>query len=60
MVLSMTFVVGSGVVIFVFEGHNLDLGNPNVEGGQIPVASTDGGHEKGDSARPLMKKMCER
>ena len=60
MVSSVTIVVGNGVVIFVFEGHNLYLGNPNVEGGQIPVASTDGGHEKGDSACPLIKKMCGR
>ena len=38
LVSSVTFVVGSG--IFVFEGHDLDIGNPNVEG-EVLVASTD-------------------
>ena len=36
---------------------DLDLGNPNVEGGQTPVACTEG-NEKGDSPRPSMKKVC--
>ena len=54
----MTFVVGSG--IFVFEGHDLDIGNPNVEGEALVASTPTEGNEKGDSARPSMKRMGRR
>ena len=49
--------VRSGIVIVVLEWSDLDIGNPHVEGGQISVASTEGGNDKDDSARRLMKRM---
>ena len=42
LVSSVIFVVSSGVVIFVFEGHDLNIGKPSVEG-EVPVACTEGG-----------------
>ena len=53
----MIFFVGSGIVIVVLEWSDLDIENPHVEGGQTSVASTEGGNEKDDSARRLMKRM---
>ena len=35
----------------------LGIGNTHVEGGQALVASTEGGNEKDDSGRRLMKRM---
>jgi len=49
--------VGSGIVIFVLEWSDLDIGKLHVEGGQASVASTEGGNEKDNSARRLMKRM---
>jgi len=36
---------------------DLDIGKPHVEGGQVSVASTEGGNEKDNSARRLRKRM---
>ena len=39
-------------------GHGSRYRKPHVEGGQTSVASTEGGNEKDDSARRLMKRTC--
>jgi len=36
---------------------DLDIGKPHVGGGQVSVASTEGGNEKDESARRLRKRM---
>jgi len=54
---SVIFFVGSGIVIVVLKWLDLDIGKPHVEGGQVSVASTEGGNEKDDSGRRLMKRM---
>ena len=49
--------VGSGIVIVVLEWSRISIGKPHVEGGQVSVASTEGGNEKDNSARRLRKRM---
>ena len=51
------FFVGSGIVIVVLEWSRISIGKPYVEGGQVLVASTEGGNEKDNSARRLRKRM---
>jgi len=52
------FVVGSGVDIFVFEWSQISiLETPTLREGRHRWHATREGNEKGDSPRPLMKKV---
>jgi len=55
----VTFVVGSGVVIFVFEWSRSSIyGTSTLREGRYQQQAPKEGNDKGNSACPLTKRMC--